>query len=116
VARVSQPRPSGVLFAAAIFDRGTDACHKRSVQRVLTCASSWLSIGIWNDVINFSVAAAKVAIVAFVFMHLGKSGAIRASVSVALFVLTLIFALGGSDYATRDLHPAAWQAPVGQNS
>jgi len=77
----------------------------------LTCASSWLRIGAWNGVVNVAVAAVKAAIVALVFMRLGASGAIRACVGVALFVLLLIFGLGGSDYATRDLHPAAWQPP-----
>jgi cytochrome c oxidase subunit 4 len=79
----------------------------------LTCASSWWAIGAWNSVINLGIAGAKAAIVAFVFMHVGASGAVRACVGVALFVLLLIFALGGSDYATRDLHPAAWQPPPG---
>lgn len=79
----------------------------------LTCASAWWAIGAWNGVINLAIAAAKAAVVALVFMHFGASGVVRACVGVALFVLLLIFALGGSDYATRDLHPAAWQAPAG---
>jgi len=76
-----------------------------------TCASAWLPIGVWNGVVNLGIAALKAAIVAAVFMHLGASSAARACVGVALFVLLLIFALAGSDYATRDLHPAAWQPP-----
>ena len=79
----------------------------------LTCGSSWLPMGAWNGVVNLVIGLAKALIVALVFMHLAGSGAIRACVGVALFVLALIFALGGSDYATRDLHPAAWQLPAG---
>jgi len=47
-------------------------------------------------------------------MHLGASRAVRAYVGVALFVLLLVFALGGSDYATRDQQPAAWQPTPGK--
>ena len=79
----------------------------------LTCASSWWALGAWNGVINLAIALAKAAIVALVFMHLGANGAIRACVGIAVFVLLLVFALGGSDYATRDLHPAPWQPPAG---
>jgi cytochrome c oxidase subunit 4 len=77
----------------------------------LTCGSAWWAIGVWNGVINLAIAGAKAAIVALVFMHVGAMGAVRACVGVALFVLLLIFALGSGDYATRDLHPAAWQPP-----
>ena len=79
----------------------------------LTCGSSWLPLGAWNGAINGAIAVAKAALVALVFMHLAASAAIRACVGVALFVLALIFALGGSDYATRDRQPAEWQLPAG---
>lgn len=77
----------------------------------LTCASSWWPMGAWNGVVNLGVAAAKAAVVAFVFMHLGMGGAVRACVSVSVFVLLLMFALAASDFMTRDPRPAAWQPP-----
>ena len=76
----------------------------------LTCASSWWALGAWNGVVNLGIAALKAAVVALVFMHLRKNAVAPACVGVALFVLLLIFALGGSDYATRDLRPASWEA------
>jgi cytochrome c oxidase subunit 4 len=39
-------------------------------------------------------------------------GVIRICIGVALLTLALLFAVSGSDYATREMHPAPWQPPA----
>jgi cytochrome c oxidase subunit 4 len=63
-------------------------------------------------VINLVITAIKAALVGVVFMRLGTERAlIRICIGVALFTLALLFAISGSDYATRSVYPAPWQAP-----
>jgi cytochrome c oxidase subunit IV len=78
----------------------------------LTTASAFFPLGAWNPIINFSIAAMKALLVAAFFMHLDRaSGLARVVAATAIFMLALLFALSGSDYATRNVAPAAWSAP-----
>lgn len=78
----------------------------------LTLGSAYLHLGAWNSVINLLIALVKAVLVAVIFMQLGAARAsIRLCVGVALFALTLLFLLSGSDYATRVIHRAPWQVP-----
>ena len=78
----------------------------------LTFGSAWLHLGVWNSIINLAIAVAKAALVGIVFMRLASERPlIRLCVAIALFMLFLLFAISSSDYATRTLHPAAWQTP-----
>jgi cytochrome c oxidase subunit IV len=77
-----------------------------------TWGSAYLKLGAWNGVVNMIIATVKVLLVALFFMHL-KSGTalIRLFAVIALFALTLLFTLSGSDYATRTAYRASWQVP-----
>jgi len=78
----------------------------------LTCASAFLSMGAWNSVINFVIAAAKASLVALFYMHLRSARAlVRIFAVIALFALGLLFGLSGADYATRSFYRAPWQSP-----
>jgi cytochrome c oxidase subunit 4 len=78
----------------------------------LTLGSAYLHLGAWNSIVNLVIALIKAVLVAIVFMRLGAAPAsIRLCVGVALFALTLLFVLSGSDYATRVIHRAPWQMP-----
>jgi cytochrome c oxidase subunit 4 len=77
-----------------------------------TFSSAWLELGFWNTLINFAIAALKAALVVLFFMHLRRgSRSIRVTAFIALFMIGLLFAVSGSDYATRQVHAAPWQAP-----
>ena len=78
----------------------------------LTTASAFVPLGAWNAMINFIIAALKALLVAAFFMHLSRAfGLTRVVAVTALFMLALLFALSGTDYATRNVAPAAWSAP-----
>ena len=78
----------------------------------LTTASAFVPLGAWNAMINFIIAAMKALLVAAFFMHLSRaSGLTRVVAVTAIFMLALLFALSGTDYATRNVAPAAWSAP-----
>jgi cytochrome c oxidase subunit 4 len=63
-------------------------------------------------VLNLLIALAKAALVVFVFMRLRRSHAlVRIAAVTGLVTLSVLFALSGTDYATRERIPAAWQAP-----
>jgi cytochrome c oxidase subunit 4 len=77
----------------------------------LTCGSAFLRMGMWNSTTNLAIAMMKAALVGFFFMHLGKAhGTVRLCASVALFALALLFLISASDYATRVIHWAPWEA------
>jgi len=66
----------------------------------LTVGPSFLPLGLANPVINFGIALAKSALVAVVFMHLGRSGSllrllllVTAGGVLVLFAMTLLDAL-----------------------
>ncbi|MGB7480383.1 MAG: cytochrome C oxidase subunit IV family protein [Burkholderiaceae bacterium] len=77
-----------------------------------TLGSAYLKLGIWNGIVNLVIAVAKAALVAVFFMHFARARAmVRLCAGIALFALALLFAIGGSDYATRAIHAAPWQSP-----
>lgn len=78
----------------------------------ITVGSALFPLGPWNSVINFGVACAKAALVATVFMRLQSASAlIRLVAATGIFMLALLFGLGGADYATRAAPGAPWSAP-----
>ena len=75
-------------------------------------ASAYLPLGPWNLAVGVAIATTKSLIVFVVFMGLGRAGAMLRIVGViGFFMLSLLFALGGLDYATRAVEPAAMQQP-----
>jgi cytochrome c oxidase subunit IV len=78
----------------------------------LTAGSALLKLGWLNSVLNLAIALAKALLVALVFMRLRRSHAlVRIAAVTGLSTLAILFALAGSDYATRTLAPAPWQSP-----
>lgn len=78
----------------------------------LTAGSALLKLGWWNGAINMGIAIAKALLVVLVFMRLRRSHALlRIAAVTGLSTLALLFALAGSDYLTRQLPVAPWQAP-----
>jgi cytochrome c oxidase subunit 4 len=70
-----------------------------------------LQLGAWNPVASLAIAAAKVAIVALVFMRLVRASALVALFAFAgIFALAVMFGLSGTDYATRVINAAPWSA------
>jgi cytochrome c oxidase subunit 4 len=77
-----------------------------------TFSSAWLKLGFWNTFISFAVAAIKAALVVIFFMHLWRgSRSIRVTAFIALFMISLLFVISGTDYATRQVQGAPWQSP-----
>lgn len=83
---------------------------------LLSFASAWLRLGIWNGVIGLGIAAVKALLVALFFMRLRHASAMpRIAAATALLTLALLFGLSAADYATRMLHRAPWQQPSPTN-
>ena len=83
----------------------------------VTTASAYLDFGLGNTVLNLVIAAAKVALIAAFFMHLGRSdGAVQVAAASALFFLFILAFLAFGDILTRPSHPAPWRAPVQESS
>lgn len=77
-----------------------------------SAGSAFVPLGAWNAAIGLGIAALKSAIVLVVFMHLGRASAMaRIAAAAGLFTLALLVGLGGLDYATRVVEPAAMQQP-----
>lgn len=75
-----------------------------------TWGSAYVKLGVWNAVINFTIATVKVLLVALFFMHLKAAAALTRLVAVtALFMLGILFALSLADYETRGTYRAPWQ-------
>lgn len=78
-----------------------------------TAGSALLHLGEWNSVLNLAIAAAKAALVLLFFMRLRSSHVlVRLAALTGVAALAILFALSGSDYATRTPAPAPWQAPA----
>lgn len=78
----------------------------------LTAGSSYVPMGEWNTAANFAISCAKATLIALFFMELRDAAAIlRLAAVVVLIWLALLFGLSGTDYATRNASPAAWEAP-----
>jgi cytochrome c oxidase subunit 4 len=77
-----------------------------------TAGSARLALGPWNSVLNLGIAAAKAALVLLFFMRLrGAHVLVRLAAAAGVATLAILFALSASDYATRELAPAPFQAP-----
>jgi caa(3)-type oxidase subunit IV len=67
-----------------------------------TVGSAYIPLGIYNSVINMTIAGIKVALVAVFFMKLKSSSPLlRFAAGAGIFWLIFMFALTGSDYLTR---------------
>ena len=68
----------------------------------LTCGSAFLPLGRFNVIVNFAIAAAKAALVAWIFMRLRRGTPLLVLVAGAGLVwLSLLVGLTGADYVTR---------------
>lgn len=69
----------------------------------LTVGSAYVPLGVFNGVINYTVAITKAGLVLFFFMHLDRSrAAIRLVACVGVFWLLFMFSISFSDYLTRN--------------
>ena len=74
--------------------------------------SAYLPLGAWNMVAGLAIAALKSVLVAWLFMRLREAGPLIRLVAVAgLGAWFVLLALSGVDYETRQVTPAAVQAP-----
>jgi cytochrome c oxidase subunit IV len=79
----------------------------------LTTGSSYLHLGMGNTVINFVIAVVKCGLIAVFFMHLGRAdGAVRLAAGAALLFLFFLGFLSFSDWLTRSVRAAPWEAPA----
>lgn len=68
----------------------------------ITVGSSYLSLGVFNILINIGIAMAKTALIMVFFMHLKTGSAVvRTFAVVGFFWLMLLIVLILSDYLTR---------------
>jgi len=69
---------------------------------IMTVASAYVPLGIFNSIINMAIAAAKVALVMLYFMKLRSSAALlRLAALAGLFWIVFMFILTAGDYLTR---------------
>jgi caa(3)-type oxidase subunit IV len=67
-----------------------------------TVSSAYIPLGIFNGIINMTIAGIKVALVVLFFMEVRTSSPlIRLASMAGLFWLILMFSLAGADYFTR---------------
>jgi cytochrome c oxidase subunit 4 len=77
-----------------------------------SAGSAFAALGAWNTVLNLAIAAGKAALVALFFMRLrGSHVLVRLAAAAGIATLAILFALSGSDYATRKDVPAPYQSP-----
>lgn len=70
--------------------------------------SAYIPLGLGNGMINYSIAAAKAALVLIFFMHLDRSRALlRLAALSGLFWVLFLFSLSFGDYLTRDWNGSA---------
>jgi cytochrome c oxidase subunit 4 len=68
----------------------------------ITVGSAYVHLGPLNNVINFSIAAIKAALIAVVFMNLkGSSPLLRVAAVSGLLWLIFMFTLTAGDYLSR---------------
>ena len=71
-------------------------------------------IGSLNAAVSLAIAAAKAVVVALAFMHLRRGpAAVVAYALVALFMLSILFGLGATDFAASSPSHAPWVSPNG---
>lgn len=69
---------------------------------IATVSSAYIPLGIFNGIINMTIAGIKVALVVLFFMEVRTSSPlIRLASMAGLFWLILMFSLAGADYFTR---------------
>lgn len=74
--------------------------------------SATLHLGGWNSAVGLFIAAIKSALVALLFMHLGRSSTLaRIALVVAACLLAVLMGLSAIDFARRDSAPVAMQQP-----
>jgi cytochrome c oxidase subunit 4 len=79
----------------------------------LTTASSYMSLGIGNTLINLVIAIMKIGLIVLFFMHLLRSdAAVRLAAATTLLFLFFMVFLTFGDLVTRHLLRAPWQPPV----
>ena len=67
-----------------------------------TVAVVWFELGIWNVVLNISIAALKACLIGVFFMHLEREEAVvRLAAGIGVIWLLLLFILTGADYLAR---------------
>ena len=68
----------------------------------ITMAVSQLQLGLWNPVVNLSIAALKAGLIAWFFMHLDESSAlVRIFAIAAILWVSGLFIGGLTDWLTR---------------
>jgi cytochrome c oxidase subunit 4 len=77
----------------------------------LTCASAYVPMGEWNTAVNMGISCAKALLIALFFMQLRHAGAlVRVAALAGVIWLALLFGISWSDFGTRTISPAPWQA------
>jgi cytochrome c oxidase subunit 4 len=80
---------------------------------LVSLGSAYLSLGSGNLWIGLGVAAVKTAIVLWAFMRIGEAqGVVRLAAAIGVFMLAILFVLGGIDDRTQPADPAAWTHPT----
>jgi len=83
----------------------------------LSTASSYVSLGIGNTLVNLAIAAVKVGLILVFFMHLLRSdAAVRLAAAATLLFLFFMAFLTFGDLLTRHLLHAPWTAPQESSS
>ena len=69
----------------------------------VTIGTAQLQLGLWNPVLNISIALIKTSLIAWFFMHLRESsGLVRLFAVAVVFWLAALGALSLADWLTRD--------------
>lgn len=73
-----------------------------------TVGSAYIPLGVGNGIVNYTIAAAKAALVLVFFMHLDRARALlRLAALSGLFWVLFLFSLSFGDYLTRDWNGSA---------
>ncbi|MBS0421392.1 MAG: cytochrome C oxidase subunit IV family protein [Proteobacteria bacterium] len=79
----------------------------------LTTASSYLSLGVGNTIINLVIAFMKIGLIVCFFMHLPRADvAVRLTAAATLLFLFFMGFLIFGDLLTRHPRRAPWTAPA----
>lgn len=75
-----------------------------------TLSLSFVPLGIGNAVVSLIIAAAKVSLVAYFYMHLRSAHVyIRTAGLISVFIISLLFMFLTVDYVSRVAPSAPWQ-------
>ena len=83
----------------------------------VTTGSAFFDLGLGNTIVNQTIAAAKVIVIGYFFMHLRDAGGlVRLAALLGFFMLGLLLLLGLADYVHRAedsaVDRARWQTPA----